>query len=132
MTAQQDAFATVLTEHLQPLFDEFLTLEIWARICVAHMDGDDEVIRDMLAEQLPGFDVDWATAEDDAADGWTPKCCIKLNSEIKGHDLRIEVHLTKSTITRITFGNDVLPKAISKVDMVKEFERKQLLSAPSK
>ena len=77
MTDQIDAFTAALHDHLQPLLDDFMTLEVWARICVGDIDGDDEYIRDLLAEQLPGFDVDWVTADgSDFTDTWTPKCCL--------------------------------------------------------
>jgi hypothetical protein len=132
MTDQIDAFTTVLQAHLQPLFDDFMNLEVWARICIGDLEGDDEHIREILAAQLPGFDVDWVTVDGtDFADTWTPKCCIVLCMELKGHDVRVEVYLTRAIITDITFGKQPMPKELKQIDLVKEFERKHLLLALS-
>jgi hypothetical protein len=130
MTDKLDAFTAALQAHLQPLIDRFMNLEVWARICIGDLEGDDEQIRETLTDQLPGFDVDWVTVDGtDFADTWTPKCCIVLCMELKGHDVRVEVYFTRSTITHITFGKQLAPKELEQIDLVKEFERKHLLLA---
>jgi hypothetical protein len=130
MTDQTKAFLNMLQDHLRPLFDKFMNLEVWARICIGDLEGDDEQIRETLTDHLPGFHVDWVTVDcTDFADKWTPKCCVALRMVLKGHDVHFEVYLTRATITNITLGKQHMPKELGQIDLVKEFKRKLLLLA---
>jgi hypothetical protein len=126
MTDQIDAFTAALQAHLQPLFDRFMNLEAWARICIGDLEGDDEHIREILAEQLPGFDVNWVTVDgSDFTGTWTPKCTLVLCTEIKGEEVRVDVDVTKSTITAVKLAPTVLPASLNGGDLVHEFEKRQ-------
>lgn len=132
MTDKAAAFFSVLHNHLQPRFDSFMNLEVWARMCIGDLEGNDEQIRETLTDQLPGFYVASVTIDGtDFADTWTPKCCLVLGMELKGHDVHVEVYLTRATITDIAFGKHPIPKELEQIDLVKEFERKHLLLALS-
>jgi hypothetical protein len=130
MTDRDEAFFNVLREHLQPLFSEFMDLQMWARICVSDLEGDDELVHQTLTELLPGFFVSRLSVDgSDFANTWTPRCRIELGMELKGQDLHVEVNLTCSDITDVAFVNQTLPKELGEVDLVKEFQRKHLLLA---
>lgn len=128
MTDQIDDFTAALQAHLQPLFNGFMNLEVWARICISDLDGDDEHIREILADQLPGFDVNWVTADgSDVTGTWTPKCMLGLGTGIKGEEVRVDVAATRSTITNVKLVPTVMPASLANIDLVKEFEKRQLI-----
>ena len=132
MTDQIDAFTGALQAHLQPLLDDFMNLEVWARICIGDLEGDDEHIREILAEQLPGFDVNWVTvAGSDFTGTWTPKCTLALCTRIKGEEVCVDVDVTKSTITAVKLSAKELPSSLDGVDLVHEFEKWQTYLALS-
>jgi hypothetical protein len=133
MADQIDAFTGALQAHLQPLLDDFMNLEVWARICIGDLEGDDEHIREILAEQLPGFDVNWVTVDgSDFTGTWTPKCTLVLCTEIKGEEVRVDVDVTKSTITAVKLSNKELPASLDGVDLVHEFGKWQTYLVLSK
>lgn len=132
MTDQIEAFTASLREHLQPKLDQIMNLELWARICVAYIDGTDEDICYDLSHKLQGFDVESVNASDTDFATWTPKCSLSMNVEIKDYGVFFVVNLTHSTIISIDFDADFLSEISSNIDLVKEFERKQFMLALSK
>lgn len=132
MTDQIEAFTASLREHLQPKLDQIMNLELWARICVADIDGTDEDICYDLSQKLQGFDVESVNASDTDFATWTPKCSLSMNVEIKDCGVSFVVNLTHSAIISIDFDADFLSEISPNIDLVKEFERKQFMLALSK
>lgn len=133
MTDQIDAFTASVREHLQPLFNDFMTLKVWAHLCVAEHKGNDAQMSGWLTNKLPGFAVDRFTVEiTDFTDTWTARLFIALSVELKDHSVCVHVSLSHATITDITLGEEPMPDELDQIDLVKEFERKQFMIALSK
>lgn len=132
MTDQIEAFTASLREHLQPKLDQIMNLELWARICVADFDGADEEVCYDLSQKLQGFDVESVNASDTDFATWTPKCSLSMNVEIKDYGVSFVVNLTNSTIISIDLDPEFFAEVPPNIDLVKEFERKQLMLALSK
>jgi hypothetical protein len=127
MTGQTDDFVAALQAHLQPLFNGFMNLELWSRICIGDFDCNDEHIRIVIANQLPGFDVDYVNVDGtDFEDTWTPKCMLGLSTKKKGEEVRVDIEMTKSAITTVKLPEEGLPASLNGVDLANEFEKRQL------
>lgn len=114
---------------LQPIFDQVLSLNTWAKIWADEeydLDlGANEELRDALATAAITYD-DVAL---DANAEWTARMKIFCDVELQGETLSVEVAIQNGLIDRIDISPKTLSPALAEVDLASEYAKKATWAA---
>ena len=133
-TAQITAFEAALTAYLQPIMDNFLDLQVWARISAGGEWGADADVLGPLNVSLDALKANYASSYEMSCPGepWVPTCRISLILTIKGVEIGFDVILVRSEIVALDFGDADFLQDLQGVDLAREFEKHQTLAALSR
>jgi len=109
---------------VQPVFDQVLSLNMWAKIWADEeydLDlGVDEELRDALRAVAITYD-DVAL---DATDDWTAKMKIFCSVELQGETLSVEIAVQNGFIEKVDVRTKTLNPTLSEIDLAATYAKK--------
>ena len=109
---------------LQPIFDQVLSLNTWAKIWADEeydLDlGANEELRDALATAAITYD----DVAFDANTEWIARMKIFCDVELQGETLSVEISVQNSLIDSIDIRPKTLSPALAEIDLASEYVKK--------